>query len=262
MTTTRLMSLLAAPEAVASITALNKSLSTMRKEARDVTRAERNLRVQRRQSALASSRVHNVEKQLAAERKEEKPEKEQILRLERRLKSARALAHKQTGDIARGEKHLTAQREQLSKAPEVWREKQTELIATVKEFSDKVVSQGAAFGGEGTSLTAEGLLLKKMKAAAGGAEFNRLVRQLKGRGLSKAILSEVLGEAATPESLALARSLVAAPSSVISRLNAQDKRLNVAADKVGSFVVNPTASYQRTTGVSGAAAAPLRRWSR
>jgi hypothetical protein len=210
----------------------------MRDEAKDVVKAEHALRRARRGSKASTHAVTKTEKLLEKARGKEKKDKEDINRLEKRLKQQRDAAKDDNKRQAKLEKDLEKQRNQLAKATDKWKAAQQELIDQAKTISAAITSNGAIFGGSGTSVTAAGILAKLRGASKDAAQFNKDIRTLRSRGLDEDLIGQLLEQGSTPEGVAAVHSLATASKRMLSRINKQQARLERIGASVGTWGVN------------------------
>lgn len=157
---------------------------------------------------------------------------------ERVLKQERKGGKKNAADIRKAEKALTKARDAQTASTDRAKSAMEALIEVAKGFRNAVLDLGAAFGGTATSTTAEGFLAKLLSAGSSGNAFQVAIATLRGRGLNEGIIRQLLTQSATPEGLALAQSLAAAPAELIAQINAAQTNLENVATTVGGLAGN------------------------
>lgn len=139
--------------------------------------------------------------------------------------------------LSKAEQAVTDQRSQLSDATDKWRAAQQALLEQSKAYAATVSSLGDAFGGEGTSLSAQGLLAKKRDAANSGRQFDIYLKVLRRKNLDEDLIAELRAQGPTADGLALAQSLATSAPGMIRRINRADDRLDRTARDVATFGV-------------------------
>lgn len=205
---------------ILSLEDIARALHEMRDEARDVVRAERDLRRERERSKDLDRQVRE------AERGDGEASKHL---LEQQRKQAKAL-----GDA---EKELSRQRSELSEATSKLRDREKELLAQAQAISDAVTQQGAIFGGNGTSVTAQGILSKLRHSVADAVQFREDIAILRGRNLDETLIQQLLAEGSTPEGVQAVHNLAESSRRMFKRINAQQQKLERVGASVGAWGV-------------------------
>lgn len=273
----RLINMLIRGQVAATLDSVADALHRMRAEAADVEKAEDQLREAREASKLAARAVRGNEKDLEDARKDstksgdklesveskihdlrkaDKPVSDALAQQQRELSRqherdialVKSLTHseKERGKaqkdadkaLQKAEDELSKQRDQLAKATQAWKAEQDQLIQAAQAVSDAITAQGAAFGGDGTSVTAGGFLTKVTGAADSAEAFDKDVRQLRRRHVDQGIIDQVLAQGSTAAGVALADSLAHARQGLLNNLNKQEQRLERDAARTGAFSVS------------------------
>lgn len=148
-------------------------------------------------------------------------------------------------DLERAEAALARQRGQLTDATAKWKQAQTELLEQSQAWTQTALDMGAAFGGAGTSVTAQGLLAKLTTSTQSAESFESLLGKLTRRKVDPDLIQQLRDQGPTAEGLALAQSLARAPQSLIRQINAQQAALETAARAVGTFGIGGGRSHAR-----------------
>jgi hypothetical protein len=210
------------------------ALKEMRREAEDVTEAEKDLKAAREASRNASKQVSKTEKDLEKARSD--GNKAEVQRIQDRLKAQKEAARTADQDLTKAEKELSKQRDELASATDRWREAQQKLIDQAIAVQQSILSQGGVLEGS-TSVTAGGILAKIRKAAKDAAEFDRNIAILRARGLDEDIIQQLLEEAGTPAANAAAKNLAEASKREIAKINAAQAHLEHVALRAGQTAV-------------------------
>jgi TP901 family phage tail tape measure protein len=115
--------------------------------------------------------------------------------------------------IADAEERLQKARDASSAATDKFKSALDALTQTIQARVDQITGLASAFGGEGTSLTAQGLLAKKRAVAADTKEFTRDLRIIKRKGADRDLIAEIRAEGPTTDALTLLRDLIRQPRS-------------------------------------------------
>jgi TP901 family phage tail tape measure protein len=131
-------------------------------------------------------------------------------------------------ELADAEKAVSKARDDEREATDKWRQAQQQLVEQTKAAAAQYAQLGSAFGGEGTSLSAQGLLSKKRGSASDAREFARGLGIIKRKGADKDIIAEFKAEGPTQDALTLLRDLIRQPPSYFKQLAHADTALGRA----------------------------------
>jgi len=189
--------------------------------------------------------LRDVNRLMEARNQEEDEYKAQLAKVRdirkevRKIEADDGASKKQQRDAAKrleaAEKDLNRERDEATKANDKYKESLADLRDTARGFADQARALADPFGGEGTSLTAQGFLSKQRSATQQTREFTQGLSQLRKMGLDKDVIAQLRAQGPTQEALALVNDLTSQNRGFIRQVNRADNAMNRAANRYGAW---------------------------